>query len=150
MTETSTAPGAIRRDARPPIPPDSAPAPGAVARLRRTVIPRPIVRAVTAFPERPGPSRPGQRRRSVAVTDPYVRRYWTAVIGPGAVADLLRLAAAARGNRPLPKPLHLDTLLRYRLVVADGDTIVVPPRVPMLPAHLLRSLHPELRRDHPG
>jgi hypothetical protein len=28
-----------------------------------------------------------------AMTHAYVRRYWVAALGPGAVADLLRLAA---------------------------------------------------------
>ncbi len=85
----------------------------------------------------------------VAVTDGYVRRFWTAVLGPGAVADLLRLAAAAEGGRSLPRPVHLDVLVRSGLVGGGtGSVVIVSDRVPLLPRHLLATLPPGLRRSH--
>lgn len=80
-------------------------------------------------------------------TSRYVRRYWVAAIGPGAVADLLRLAAAAHSGRSLPRPERLTSLLRNGLVVRDGDEIAVPDRVPPLPARLVRRLPTNLRRE---
>ena len=49
---TAMVPGKLRRDARPPIEMDAAPAPGTVAALRPTVVPRPWIRAVP----RPSPA----------------------------------------------------------------------------------------------
>ena len=82
------------------------------------------------------------------MTDRYVRRFWTAALGPGAVADLLRLAAAADGGRSLPRPVHLDSLVRNGLVSGAGHVVVVPERVPLLPHRLVRALPPALRREH--
>ena len=82
------------------------------------------------------------------VTDAYVRRFWTAVIGPGAVADLLRLAAAADRGRSLLRPVHLDVLLRHRLVSCQGIIAVVSREVPLLPPALVKTLSPRLRREH--
>lgn len=84
----------------------------------------------------------------MSVTDPYVRRFWTAAIGPGAVADLLRLAAAAAGGRSLPRPVHLDVLLRSGLVTCFDDFVVVPHSVPLLPPRLLAHLPPRIQRLH--
>lgn len=85
------------------------------------------------------------------VTHPYVRRFWTAVLGPGAVADLLRLAAAARRGRSLRRPVHLP------LLVAAGLVGGVEPRrpevaltVPAVPATWLRRMPPALVREHAG
>ncbi len=65
---------------------------------------------------------------------PYVRRYWTAAIGPGAVADLLRMASAARSGRQLRRPIHLPTLLSEGLVRSNGGRLLVRPTIPPLPA----------------
>jgi hypothetical protein len=80
-----------------------------------------------------------------AMTDPYVRRFWVAAIGPGAVADLLRLAAAAHGGRSLPMPTHISTLLANRLAFRIGGTIGVPATVAPLPHRLRPRLAPRLR-----
>ena len=80
---------------------------------------------------------------------PYVRRYWTATIGPGAVADLLRLATAAQRGRSLRRPTHLHVLVRVNLVHADGDHIFVRTKIPQLSPLHVRLLPPELRRAHP-
>lgn len=83
------------------------------------------------------------------VTHPYVRRFWTAVLGPGAVADLLRLAAAARGGRSLRRPVHLPVLVAAGLVGAiDSSRPEVALTVPTVPSVLLRRLPPELVREH--
>lgn len=85
---------------------------------------------------------------NIAVTDPYVRRFWTAAIGPGAVADLLRLATAARRGRPLRRPVHLATLVAVGLAGVSGDNLVVRTQVPPLPRTLWQRLPPQLRRQH--
>jgi hypothetical protein len=82
-----------------------------------------------------------------AATHPYVRRYWVAAIGPGAVADLLRLAAAAQSGRSLRTPTHLATLLREGLVVRDGSGIGVRTLIPPLPRNLVSRLTPRLRSE---
>jgi len=69
-------------------------------------------------------------------------------VGPGAVADLLRLTAAAHHERTIRRPVHLPVLLKEGLVERDGDEILVHPRVPtMAPCHLHR-LRPSLRAEY--
>jgi hypothetical protein len=79
---------------------------------------------------------------------PYVRRYWTAVLGPGAVADLLRLITAARRGRSLPEPLHLAELARAGLVRFEPGRVWVRETVPPLSPRHLRRLPPALRGEH--
>ena len=138
---TTAAPGTLRRDARPPVSPEAAPVPGAaeVTRIRPTAIPRPYIRPRLT----PANGHPGH-----APDDPMVRRYWSALVGPGAVADLLRLTAAARRGRRLRRPLHLPSLLREGLVHRDGEAILVPERVPHLDEGQQRRLHPSLRAEY--
>ena len=138
---TTAAPGALRRDARPPIEMEAAPVPGAaeVIPLRPTAIPRPYIRPRLAAAD----GHPGHDP-----DDPLVRRYWSALVGPGAVADLLRLTTAARRGRRLRRPLHLPSLLREGLVRRDGEAIVVPDRVPALDNSQQRRLHPSLRAEY--
>jgi hypothetical protein len=72
-----------------------------------------------------------------------------AAIGPSAVADLLRLAVAARRGRALPRPLHLPTLARHDLVRTErGGRILVRSTIPPLPATHARRLPPALREEH--
>ncbi|RLE12490.1 MAG: hypothetical protein DRJ28_08970 [Actinobacteria bacterium] len=85
----------------------------------------------------------------VVATHDYVRRYWIPVIGPGAVADLLRLTAAAQSGRSLPEPTHLPSLLRLGLARRAQDTVIVPRTVRTLDHALIRRLPPSLRRTHP-
>jgi hypothetical protein len=131
----SAAPGITRRDVRPPIEMSAAPYPGAAAPLRRTALARQIVR----------PHLWDGTRAGNDLTDPQARRRWCALIGPGAVADLLRLAAAARRGRSLPRPVNLDTLARYGLVASHGDRLLVRASYPPVPRRLTRRLHPALR-----
>ena len=85
----------------------------------------------------------------MAATHEYVRRYWIPIIGPGAVADLLRLTAAAHSGRSLPEPVHLPALMRAQLVRRQDATLYVPDTVRPLDRSLVRRLPPSIRRTHP-
>lgn len=85
----------------------------------------------------------------MAATHTYVRQYWIPIIGPGAVADLLRLTAAAHSGRSLLEPIHLPSLLSAGLVRRDADTLLVPGTVRPLDRSLVKRLPPSLRRSHP-
>ncbi|NND13882.1 MAG: hypothetical protein HKO10_07950 [Acidimicrobiia bacterium] len=87
---------------RPPM--EDAGVPRPTVRRRRTV------RAVIWDDPSPG----------FSAQDDYVRRFWTAVIGPGAVADLLRLMAAAGTDRELKRPVFLAELARVGLARDGG------------------------------
>jgi hypothetical protein len=93
---------------RPPITVEAAPLSGAASPSPATVQRRPLVAPLLWTRRLEGPGYPPDH--------PYVRRYWTAVLGPGAVADLLRLMTAARRGCSLLEPLHLSTLARAGLV----------------------------------
>jgi hypothetical protein len=119
---------------------EAAPVPGAAEAPcpRPTARSRPWIRPVLIE----------NRERGHAPDDPAVRRFWTALIGPGAVADLLRLTAAARTGRVLRRPLRLGSLLHEGLVRRTGDEILVFREVPPLAARHLRRLHPALRAEY--
>lgn len=74
-------------------------------------------------------------------------RWWSALLGPGAVADLLRLATAAQRGRSLPRPVHLEHLARHGLVRPSGSHVEVVMAFPAIPPAWLRRLHPEIRRE---
>jgi hypothetical protein len=115
--------------------------PGATGRrpIRRTAITRDVIVPILM----PGTA------DSYAPTDPYVRRFWIPIVGPGAVADVLRLTAAARGGRPLRIPLHLEVLAREDLAtITPHGRIAVPETIPGLAAHQVSRLPPALRVAH--
>lgn len=120
----------IPTDARPPIGGDAAPPPGAAG--SRSLI-------------RPRLAPPGE---GFPPDHPYVRRFWTAAIGPGAVADLLRLTAAARQGGALRRPVHLASLAREGLVGFQRGDLWVRPVVPPLSTAQLRRLPSFLRAEH--
>jgi len=132
------APGTVRSDDRPPVATDNAPSPGAAGRIpaqtRWMVAPR-------LWPHPPV--------HGVDPTHPYVRAYWTAVVGASAVADLLRLIAAARRQASIPHPLFLPVLTREGLVHHAGGSIWVHAAVPALGISQVARLSPRLRRSHP-
>jgi hypothetical protein len=129
-------------DHRPPVV-ESAPPPGAAANLlRRTARQRAII---TPLPWETS----GAGLTTYPPDHPYVRRYWTATIGPGAVADLLRLATAAQRGRSLRRPTHLHVLVRVNLAHTQGGRVFVRTRIPQLTTLQLRELPPDLRRNHP-
>lgn len=80
--------------------------------------------------------------------DVYVRRYWVASIGAGAVEDLLRLVTAGRRTLEIPEPLFLSTLLTEGLAAVRGDLILVPDPIPGLGQWARARLTPGLRTEH--
>ena len=135
---TAAVPGKLRRDARPPIEMDAAPAPGTAAASRPTVVPRPWV--TPAYSPAPAAGH--------HPTEAAVRRFWTALIGPGAVADLLRLIAAANTGRRLREPIHLPTLIAEGLAHATPGRVMVSPLVPHLDSGRINRLRPALRAEY--
>ena len=136
-----SAPGSVPHTVRPPLRWNSTWLPGATSGdpIRITAKRRPLVtaRMTTGAPE------------GCDHTDPYVRTFWLSIIGPGAVADLLRVAAAAQRGRPLRLPMYLPSLIREGLAQLDDDgTVQVCDRVPRLTAPQVRRLPPKLRREH--
>jgi len=83
-----------------------------------------------------------------ATDHPYVRRFWTAAIGPGAVADLMRLAVAAKRDRSLLLPESLGILLREDLARWVNGTLFVRVIIPPLAPAQERRLSPGLKREH--
>jgi len=77
----------------------------------------------------------------------YVRRYWTAAIGAGAVADLLRLMQAAKRQRSIRRPVNTPALARSGLVLGQDSTLWVRSTVPPLPSEMVRRLPPSLRHE---
>ena len=131
------APGTVRLDDRPPVAADIAPSPGAVCRIpaqrRYSISPRLL---------------PAEARAGLDPSHPYVRTYWTAAVGPGAVADLLRLIAAAQREETIPHPLFLPVLCREGLVHHAGRSVWVRGLVPPIKREHLSRLSPTLRRRH--
>lgn len=106
--------------------------------VRPTVATRPSYRVATS----PGPAE-GFRPDS-----DYVRRFWVAALGPGAVEDLLRLIRAGGRGSLVRRPLFLSALMVSGLVTVDGGTIAVASRVPPVPPHLTSRMTPAVRREH--
>ncbi|HEX7098362.1 MAG TPA: hypothetical protein VF377_03915 [Acidimicrobiia bacterium] len=105
--------------------------------VRRTARQRPLL-----------PTRQRRLRGGFPPDHPYVRRYWVAAIGQGAVAELLRLMRAAKDETPLPLPVWLPTLLRADLVRVEQGIMVVGDLVPAVPTALQRRFPPGLREEH--
>jgi hypothetical protein len=119
---------------------EAAPLSGAAGPARATVRRRPLVAPLLWTDHLEG--------SGYAPDHPYVRRYWTAVLGPGAVADLLRLMTAARRRLPLRQPLHLAELAQAGLVGFADGRVWVHNTVPPLSPEQVRRLPPALRDEH--
>ena len=78
----------------------------------------------------------------------YVRRFWAAAIGRGAIRDLLDLFVAGLRQKAVQEPFYLRVLLSAGLVDVRGDRIWIPSLVPMLPSVLVSRLSPYLRSEH--
>ena len=119
---------------RPPVTAPSVRVPWAAA--SPTVRSRPLIRPVAI----PGP---GHR-----VDDPVMRRFWVAVVGAGAVEDLLRLITAARRGKRIKNPKFLSTLIREGLATSDGRTVTVRRLIPPLGTAHRRRLSPAMRAEY--
>lgn len=110
---------------------------------------RPLITAVTLAAA--APFRSPHDHDPFDVRDLYVRRYWTAILGPGAIADLLRLAQAAKNGRRIRLPHSMPTLLAEDLVHRlTTDCFGVPGAVKHLDRRQLSRLPPPLRREAAG
>jgi hypothetical protein len=71
-----------------------------------------------------------------------------AALGPGAVAELLRLVSAAGKGEEVRLPRHLPQLLRAGLVsVVDGNLAVVE-RFPEVPVEMRWRFPPDVAASH--
>lgn len=84
----------------------------------------------------------------VEPSDPYVRRFWVAALGPSAVAELLRLVSAAGKGEDVRLPRHLPQLLRADLVRIVEGSLAVVPRIPIVPAGMRWRFPPDLAAQH--
>jgi hypothetical protein len=140
----TAAPGAVPRDsARPPTRSGVlAPPPGVAvqtAGVQRPTAARRITVEPAVWTERP---------LGFPTQHPYVRRFWTAAIGAGAVADLMRLAVAAQRGRPLLLPTSTELLTREGLVTWSRGRLLAGISVPPVPDRHIRRMPPPLRREH--
>lgn len=117
---------------------DAASSPDRASSTRATVNVRPLIK-----PE----MWPDESAIGYSPDDPYVRRYWSAAIGPGAVADLLRLMVSASKKQSVRRPKYLSDLAREGLVLIFDDRVWVRCRIPPLPTRHIRRLHPSLREE---
>ena len=81
-------------------------------------------------------------------SDPYVRRFWVAAIGPSAVAELLRLVRAAGKGEDVRLPRHLPILIHAGLATGEDGCIVVDARFPEVPIELRWRFPPSLAAEH--
>ena len=84
----------------------------------------------------------------VEASDPYVRKFWVAALGPGAVAELLRLVSAAGKGEEVRLPRHLPQLLRTGLVTVVDGTLAVKERIPPVPAEMRWRFPPDVAAQH--
>ena len=104
---------------------------------------RPTARIRPTIPVRLIPTDEG-----LAASDPYVRRFWVAALGPGAVAELLRLVSAAGKGEEVRLPRHLPQLLRAGLVSVVDGTLAVPERLPRVPVEMRWRFPPDVAAQH--
>ena len=143
MVVSATSKASLNDGARPPTAGEAAPplgVAGIASKARPTADRRPDI-TPARWPV-------GSSGAGFATDDPYVRRFWTAAIGQGAVADLMRLAVAAQRDRSLPLPESLRTLVREDLARWVNGRLFVRTTFPPLSAALERRLTPDLKRSH--
>lgn len=86
--------------------------------------------------------------RGLQPSDPYVRKFWVAALGPGAVAELLRLVRAAGKGEEVRLPRHLPQLLRAGLVTILDGKLSVLERIPIVPPELRWRFSPDIASEH--
>ena len=84
----------------------------------------------------------------LAASDPYVRRFWVAALGPGAIAELLRLVSAAGKGEEVRLPRHLPQLMRAGLVEVLEGTLAVVERIPLVPPEMRWRFPPDVAAQH--
>jgi hypothetical protein len=84
----------------------------------------------------------------IAPDSAYVRQFWTAVVGPTAVAELLRLTTAARRKLAIRRPFRLAQLVQEGLIALESGRVLVRATVPPLGPRQLQRLSPSLRAEH--
>lgn len=71
-----------------------------------------------------------------------------AALGPGAVAELLRLVNAARKGEDVRLPRYLPHLMKAGLVTVVDGTLAVLERIPMVPSEMRWRFPPDLAAEH--
>lgn len=119
--------------------------PPIVSAARHAGVPvRPTAQVRPTVPVRLAASPPS----AIDASDPYIRKFWVAALGPGAVAELLRLISAAGKGEDVRLPRYLPHLLRAHLVsIVDGSLAVVE-RVPLVPPEMRWRFPPALAAEH--
>lgn len=84
----------------------------------------------------------------LAPSDPYVRRFWVAALGSGAIAELLRLIRAAEKGEGVRLPRYLPQLLKAGLVSSTSGALTVASRIPPVPRELHWRFPPSLAGEH--
>ncbi|HEX6946821.1 MAG TPA: hypothetical protein VF246_05685 [Acidimicrobiia bacterium] len=81
-------------------------------------------------------------------SDPYVRRFWVAALGPTTIAELLRLMRAADRGDEVRLPRNLPALLRTGLVRVVDGCLGVASMLPPVPEELRWRFPPDLAAEH--
>lgn len=81
-------------------------------------------------------------------SDRYVRRFWVAALGPGAIAELLRLVKAAETGDEVRLPRYLPQLLKTGLVKVIEGRLAVVSRIPPVPIEMRWRFSPDLAMEH--
>ena len=71
-----------------------------------------------------------------------------AALGPGAVAELLRLVSAAGKGEEVRLPRHLPQLLKAGLVTVVDGTLAVRQRIPPVPPEMRWRFPPDVAAQH--
>lgn len=87
-------------------------------------------------------------RAGLTPDDPYVRRFWVAALGSGAIAELLRLVRAAEKGEGVRLPRYLPQLMKAGLVTSSRGALVVKSRIPPVPRELRWRFPPTLAGEH--
>ena len=87
-------------------------------------------------------------RTGLMPDDPYVRRFWVAALGSGAIAELLRLVRAAEKGEGVRLPRYLPQLMKAGLVTSARGALVVKSRIPPVPRELQWRFPPTLAGEH--
>lgn len=88
------------------------------------------------------------RESGIDPADPYIRKFWVAALGPGAVAELLRMVNAAERGEEVRLPRYLPHLLRADLVSISEGKLAVVSRIPPVPVEMRWRFPPDIAAQH--